>query len=276
MFYFKNWEKFCSAVIETDLICLRACDVILQRPNKGFIIFKHDVETKPSKALKLAEIENKYGIRGSYYVQANLLNNLKNVKVLQQIKNLGHEVSYHYDVLDANNGNFEKANQEFQKNLQIFENFGFEIKTVCQHGNPVKHRKGYSSNRDFFRRESIANQYHEISDIVVNFREHTGVNFSYISDAGYAWNIILDPENNDRITGDSNIKLKGFVDLLTELKKGKSIIVSTHPHRWKKSWLSIYLRIIVFKIIRRNVKVLSKNLVINKILNHFYFLAKKI
>lgn len=144
MFYYKNWKKFCSAVVKTNVTSLRASDIAVQNPGKQFVVFKHDVETNPTKALKLAEIENKHGIKGSFYVQAYLLNSPEHVKILQQIKHLGHEVSYHYDVLDANNGNFEKANIEFQHNLKKFENAGFDIKTVCQHGNPVKNRVEYS------------------------------------------------------------------------------------------------------------------------------------
>lgn len=276
MFYYKNWEIFCSAVANTKAITLRAFDIALKNPRKQFVVFKHDVETNPAKALRLAEIENKHGIKGSFYVQSYLLNNPKHVKTLQQIKHLGHEVSYHYDVLDANNGDFEKANIEFQQNIITFENAGFEIKTVCKHGNPVKNRVGYSSNRDFFRNKTIAKRYKEISDIVVNFRDITGADFTYISDAGYSWNIISDPENNDRIKGEPDIKLNGFADVLTELNHGKSIIISTHPHRWEKNRLSIYSKIALFKIVRSTVKTLSKNPLIKRILNHFYFLAKKI
>lgn len=276
MFYYKNWENFCSTVVKTVIISQRACDVSVNNSNKQFIVFKHDVETNPSKALKLAEIENKHGIKGSYYVQAYLLDNIENVKILQQIRNLGHEVSYHYDVLDANNGDFEKANSDFQENLQKFKDAGFEIKTVCQHGNPVKNRVGYSSNRDFFRNKSIAEQYKEISDIVVNFKEKTDTNYLYISDAGYVWNIISDPENNDRIKGDPDIKLRGFEEILAEINKGNSIILSTHPHRWKKTKTGIYLKITLFKTIRSSIKFLTKIPVIKNILNRFYFLAKRI
>jgi len=276
MFYYKNWDMFCSAVVKTNATSLRASDIALQNPSKQFIVFKHDVETNPSKALKLAEIEDRHGIKGSYYVQAYLLSSPEHLYILQQIQNLGHEVSYHYDVLDANNGDFEKANIDFQENLQKFEKAGFEIKTVCQHGNPLKNRVGYSSNRDYFRNKIIANQYKEISDIVVNFRENTGVNFTYISDAGYSWNIISDPENNDRIKGDPDIKLNGFSDVLTELNDGKSIIISTHPHRWQKSKIRIFLKISLFKTVRTSVEFLSKIPGIKNVLNKFYFLAKKI
>lgn len=276
MFYYQNWDNFCSSIEKISIAKISACDVSTNESPKQFIVFKHDVETNPQKALELAKIENKYGIKGSYYVQAYLLNSPVHVKILQAIKQLGHEVSYHYDVLDANDGDFEKANKEFQSNLKKFNALGFEIKTICQHGNPVKNRSGYTSNRDFFRNKEIAEQYKRILDIVVNFKIETRTDYLYISDAGYSWKIISDPENNDRIKGNPDIKLNGFKEIINEIEKGKSIILSTHPHRWKKSKIGIYLKIKLFKTVRSTVNLLSTIPFVKNILSHFYFLAKKI
>jgi len=224
----------------------------------------------------LAQIEKKHGIIGSFYVQAYLLNNNSNIKILKEIKELGHEVSYHYDVLDANNGDFIKANLDFKINLEKFNACGFKIETVCQHGNPVKKRIGYTSNRDFFRDKSIAQQYSSIADIVVNFKEKSGKNYLYISDVGYSWNIILNPENNDLIKHTSDIPIKNFSNILELLKKGESIILSTHPHRWEKSKICIYFKIGLYNIVRYFVSLISKIPLFKDILDRFYYLAKKI
>ena len=73
-----------------------------------------------------------------------------------------------------------------------------------------------------------------LSDIVVNFKEKTGVTYTYISDAGYSWNIIGDPENNDRSSEIPNTPLKGFSEILklinvtddaTVIRNGTIIIV---------------------------------------------------
>lgn len=276
MFYYKNWETFCAKVKYLNVEAIRARDVSEKYKTTQFIVFKHDVETNPSKALKLAQIENKYDINGSFYVQEYLLNNPSNVKILQEIRDLGHEVSYHYDVLDVNDGDFKKAKTEFQTNLEKFISNGFRIETVCQHGNPIKIRVGYTSNRDFFRNESIAQQYNDITDIVVNFKEKTGTKFLYISDAGYSWNIISDPENNDRVNEVPDVPLNGLNNVLDLLQKGNSIILSTHPHRWKKSKVTIHFKIRLFKTVRFFVRLISRVPVFKNVLSRFYFLAKKI
>jgi hypothetical protein len=273
MFYFKNWSKFCEAVSSTSIVPLKAQDVLSgKNSNTPFIVFKHDVETNPVSALKLAKIENKYNIRGTYYVQAYLLNNKKNVEILKSIQSLGHEVSYHYDVLDANDGDFDKANIEFKKNITVFESYGFEIKTVCQHGNPIKERINYNSNRDFLLKKEIADQYPYLADPVVNFKTKSKRKYIYISDFGYSWKIILNPESNDT----SNILLSGFSAIIDIINKGNSVILSTHPHRWEKYETVITLKIIFFKVIRTCALVGYKIPLFKKILNKFYFLAKNI
>jgi len=176
------------------------------------------VETDVKKAFEIAKIENKYGHRGSYYVQAYLLEDSANVELLKEMQNMGHEISYHYDVMDSCKGNIEKAIVEFDKNKQIFEKNSFLIKTLCQHGNPVIERVGYTSNRDFFRNSSIREKYNDIADIMVNFKESFSTDYLYFSDAGRTFKLIYDPINNDIINSDDkNIPFNSVDELLNGL-----------------------------------------------------------
>ena len=276
MFYYSNWDRFCSRISEIKVKAIRANELLNNNCSNQFIIFKHDVEANPIKALKLAKIEHKHGICGSYYVQGFLLEKPRNVEILKKIKDLGHEVSYHYDVLDANLGNFEKANRDFNTNVARFESFGFKIDTVCQHGNPVMNRVGYTSNRDFFRNRTISEQYSHIADIVVNFKEKTKAIYTYVSDAGYSWKLISDPENNDKGNTIPDIPIEGFNGILQMIKDGDSIILSTHPHRWKNSRVAIYWKIFFFRSVRSIVMLVRKLPFAEKILSRFYYLAKNI
>lgn len=276
MFYLKNWEKFCCEIEKYNINKLTAAEVLTRQINNQFIILKHDVETKPMLALLLAKIEHKFNIKGSFYVQAYLLDDPDNLAIFNEIQKLNHEVSYHYDVLDANNGDYDKAKLDFEYNLEKFHAAGFNVKTVCQHGNPVKKRVGYTSNRDFFRNHSIAQVFDGISDIVVNYKARLGSDYIYISDAGYQWSIISDPENNDRIIGDADRPLSGFKGIFDELNKGKSVIVSTHPHRWKKNRLEILGAIMIYKIIRYLANRARSVPFFYGVMNRFYYLAKKL
>ena len=276
MFIFREWENFCKRLNEDGINSVTASSVLENRPDKSFLILKHDVETNLNRALMFAKIENRYHHKGTYYIQGYLLHDEKNISIMKEIKNLGHEVSYHHDVMDSNNGDMYKAKEEFEHYIRLFENNGFTIKTVCQHGNPLVERNGYNSNRDFFRDLSIKTLFKDISEIMVNFRENIKLNYIYISDAGYGWKIINDPENNDIV--DSSYKDISLKDLneVAERIINSNVILSVHPHRWNSNKIRAKMKKKFFDKIKSIAKLFYKVPVIKKIMHRFYFLSKKI
>lgn len=275
-FVYKNWELFCIKLKEQNIITVTAIDVLNGVANDNYVILKHDVETKVSNAYAIAEIEYKYGHKGSYYVQAYLLRNDKNVELLRRIQEMGHEVSYHYDVLDSCKGDFDCALVEFKKNVDLFKSCGFDTITLCQHGNPIVERKGYTSNRDFFRNAVIQTLYPNMTDIMVDFKTKAKTEYKYISDAGRVFKIIFDPINNDIVNSDEkNIMIKNFNELL-ECVKHENCIISIHPHRWVKFVWLYKLRHIIFKVIKTFIKFAYRLPGIHKLINKYYYLAKKI
>jgi hypothetical protein len=274
-FIFKNWEKFCSDLKNAGIFSVTPARLLKENSRTRFLVLKHDVETDPSRALIMAEIENAHGHAGVYYVQAYLLDDKKNIEILQRIKELGHEVSYHHDVMDFCSGDIKKAGDEFERNAGIFKNAGFEIITVCQHGNPVIERKGYASNRDLFRNSAMADRFRNISEIMVNFKSRINADYQYISDAGYGWKIISDPENNDIVfSGNRDIPLPDLNAVLVTVKES-SCFISTHPHRWHESAFSAFFKDSLFRIVKTAAKLILKIPGMKKIMGRFYYLAKK-
>lgn len=275
IFTYKKWDNFCSRLIKADIKSIPANKV--GKSDQKYLVLKHDVETDVRKAYKMAQIEANYGHRGSYYVQAYLMQDKDNIKLLSEMQDMGHEISYHYDVLDSNKGNIDKAISEFEKNKTIFEQNGFILKTVCQHGNPVIERIGYTSNRDFFRNPKVKEKYPEISDIMVNFKQKHKTDYLYYSDAGRKFKLIFDPINNDVINSDDkNIPYENLDELYTVISKGGNIIISTHPHRWCNSAVIYTLKCGVFKLVKFCAKLLMKIPFCKKIMSRYYYLAKKI
>lgn len=277
MFYYKNWDDFCRKLINSRIILCTAEESLKLEKGTKFVVLKHDVETFVPNAYKLAMIEHKHGIRGSYYVQAYLLNDTENIRMLQEMQSWGHEISYHYDVLDAYAGDYVAAEVDFIQKSKVFADAGFQYGTICQHGNPVKNRVGYTSNRDFFRNSEIRSRYPQWVDMVVDYSKFTVSDYMYISDASYRWNIITEPETNDLHPEVKNKRIGGFDKLFLLIDKSKeSFIVSTHPHRWMDKAWKIGVKIIMFRIVR-NIVMLARHVPgIEWILNKFYFLAKKI
>lgn len=274
IFVYKNWGKFCEKLKENGFYCIPAKDVSKQC--KGYVVLKHDVETDVEKAYKLAEIECKAGHRGTYYIQAYLLHDLQNVELLKKMQEMGHEISYHYDVLDSCQGNLEKAILEFEENRKKFENYGFCIKTLCQHGNPIIERKGYTSNRDFFRSEKVQQLYPKLSDIMVNYKEAHQTEYLYFSDAGRQFKLIYDPLYNDIIkSDDKNIPYKNLEKLFGELNVSDNYIISIHPHRWTKSAGLYIVKTVIFLCVKNIAKIMMKIPFVEKLLSRYYYLAKK-
>lgn len=273
-FLIKRWVAFCQALAKAGRISIPAREVVAD--GGEFLVLKHDVETAVKKAYRMAEVEYRYGHRGSYYVQAYLLKESKNVALLSKMQRMGHEITYHHDVMDACHGDLARATEEFEANRMLFENAGFAVETVCQHGNPIVERVGYTSNRDFFRSAEIASAYPAITDIMVNFGVVRGVAFSYYSDAGRRFQLIYDPLTNDLVdSSDKNVPYENLTELLAAITQGNSI-VSTHPHRWERFGFVASLRALLFRCIRVAARLVAKIPFMRRFMSRYYHLAKKL
>ncbi len=111
--------------------------------NPSRIILRHDVEARYANALRMAQIEHKLNIRGSYYFR--IFNKKGNEAVIRQIAALGHEIGYHYDDLTACKGDHVKALLRFQKNLAYLRQFA-PVTTITMEGAPLSRH----DNRDLW------------------------------------------------------------------------------------------------------------------------------
>ena len=273
---FHNWSVFCKTLADANLLSVTAADA-LDKDKQPFAVLKHDVETNVKKAYRMAKIEHSLGHCGSYYVQAYLLNNEKNVEMLRQMQQMGHEISYHFDVMDSNHGDLNAAIAEFDANLSQFRKAGFPIKTLCQHGNPVVQRIGYTSNRDFFRSEQVQQRYPELCDIMVNYPEKLQNGYLYFSDAGRQFHLIFDPINNDREDStDKDIAYKNLDGVFSAFNKKANAIISVHPHRYTASAAAYSVKTFAFRAIRSCAKALLHIPVMKRLMEKYYYLAKKI
>lgn len=275
IFVYKKWDKFCAALKAKCIISIPACNI--EPSQSSYLVLKHDVETNVKYAYRIAQIEHNYGHRGSYYVQAYLLNDENNVQLLKKMQMMGHEISYHYDVMDSCKGNLDLAIKEFECNKQIFEANGFVINTVCQHGNPIVERIGYTSNRDFFRSDRVKKIYPEISDIMVNFQSSYNTDYIYYSDAGRCFKQIYDPLNNDIVdSAEKDVAYKNLDDVLEMIVCNSRNIISIHPHRWTQSAVFYAVKTLLFHVVKKMAKLMMKVPVLKKIMSRYYYIAKKI
>ena len=108
-------------------------------------------------------------------------------------------------------GGINKARSIFEANLDNFKHLGFNVITVCQHGNPTSD----FDNRDFFKDESVQMLYPELADIMVDFMDKIHHEYVYISDVGMNFKIVKDPIN----------RMRGNLDKYIELGDGAKKII---------------------------------------------------
>ena len=203
------------------------------------------------------------------------LRNPKSVDILKEIASLGHEVGYHYDVLDNNDGDKNNAIQEFREALSRFSDNGFTIKTVCPHGNPLKKRVGYSSNKDFFLDVEIQKSFKDIVDVYITFPDMFDKDYWYITDAGYAYSY-RDAKSTKTDATEEFFPLNDKDEIIKMIQDGQSMIISTHSHRYFCFGYIILIRISLYKTAKFVAKMLYKVRWGKYLIDKFYFIAKKI
>jgi len=83
----------------------------------SFLILRHDVDASLESALKMARVEQKLGIRSTYFVLFshkfyNLLEK-DSLTILREISELDHEIGLHYDV-----GTYESYGRDLMETLE--------------------------------------------------------------------------------------------------------------------------------------------------------------
>ncbi len=258
-FVYSEWDDFCKVLSDNGLRSVTSASVLQDAIadnscKKRFVTLKHDVEASPSKALDFARIEHKYGHCATYYVQAYLMTD-ENYQIFSQIHELGHEVSYHHDVMDGAKGDLRVAMAIYKENLDKFSRYGFDVKTVCQHGNPVSDY----ANRDFFRSDLVQNAFPDQADIMVDFMKKINQKYTYISDFGMSFKIVKDPIEVENLREeDKYVVLGDLMGVSTEIlaHPQESYIVSAHTHRYNESAFKAACRKAIFKAIRRVARVM--------------------
>ncbi|MGH1331520.1 MAG: hypothetical protein ACRBBK_11620 [Paracoccaceae bacterium] len=277
MITFRRYQSFLEGLSAQGIQAIRVNQIAEKSNADKLLVIKHDVEAKLPLALKLARIENECGHKATYYFQGELLLQDEATDILREIAELGHETAYHYDVLDACDGDYEKARVEFERyKLLIEQQSGQTLRTVCPHGNPTKVRKGWRSNKDFFRNADIRAAYPNISDIVVDF-DRMVPDGTYLSDAGFKLRRIGNISGND-FSNETAIMDGAAVDwsLIGRLvASGSGVVLSVHSHRLRDSELSIWLLKNRMKFLRNGYRVAKQIPFVKFLASKMYSQARK-
>jgi hypothetical protein len=198
-----------------------------------FVVLRHDVDRKPANALDMARLEAQAGQSATYYVRA--IDKTFDPEILATIEDLGHEVGYHYEDLDAADGDLAASHDSFADNLARFRDH-VTVDTVCMHGNPLTPH----DNRDMWESRSPA-EYGLVGEgyLSVDFTDVT-----YFTDTNRTW---YDEKTvvNDRPVGANGktVQVRSTDDLqsLLSTRDVDTVYILTHPNRWADSYPELVL-----------------------------------
>jgi len=208
------------------------------------LILRHDVDKKPQNSLKTAQLQHQLGVKGTYYFRA--VPESFDVKIIQQIATLGHEIGYHYEDLTICKGDYEKAIAHFELWLEKLRKY-YPVKTVCMHGSPLSK----------WDNRKLWDQY-DYQDYGIVAEPYFDIDFNkvfYITDTGRKW----DGEKvsvRDKVRSKFNLSFHSTDDLITAFETGKmpnQIIQNIHPQRWTNNRLE-WMQELMMQGIKNRVK----------------------
>lgn len=105
--------------------------------DKNQIILRHDVDFSLEKAYEMAEIENSFGVKATYFIliTSNFYNvlNKKSKKIIKKIIQLGHNIGLHYDEMNYDDESLE-IKDIINSEVNILESiFEIKISSVSMH-----------------------------------------------------------------------------------------------------------------------------------------------
>lgn len=191
-----------------------------QNPKGNAVVLRHDVDRKIQNSLKMAQLENEMGISSSYYFRYP---STFKPKCIKKIRDLGHEVGYHYEVLSRAKGDYEKAVRRFQYELGEFRNI-CEINTLCMHGSPLSKY----DNRDLWKKYDFRD-FDILGEAYLSLVDKSLV---YLTDTGRNWG--GKRSLRDAMPGARPVPVETTDDLIAWIGASQNgrLYLTVHPERW--------------------------------------------
>jgi len=205
------YQELLESLMEANYVIITVEEYFALKEQGPFVVLRHDVDRRPQNALRMAELETAMGINSTYYFRKSTYNE----QIILNLDMWGHEVGYHYEIMDKAKGDIGLAHAIFNAELEILRAW-VPVKTCAAHGNPLTKY----DNREFFEYFD-PEQFGLVGNITPAYGKSTGV--PYVTDTG---------------RGNSRFNLKDIQfdfgrftaqDLIT---KRRNFLLSIHPERW--------------------------------------------
>jgi len=226
-FTLSKYRELCQCMVGSGYSVLRVRDYLCKRgAGDDIVILRHDVDRRPEKALQMALLESELGITSTYYFR--MTEGVFKPGLIREIASLGHEIGYHYEVLDKARGDMEKAVELFRAELSELRRI-VDVETVAMHGNPLSTwvNSDIWLAREFEEFELLGDPY-----LSIDYGE-----VAYLSDTGRSWDgrySVKDVVNRVRR---GRLRTTDDVIGVFRLRGFSKVCVIAHPSRWNEALL---------------------------------------
>jgi hypothetical protein len=236
-FTLEKYEALCESTINSGYIIKTVSSYLSyldrdKNDNKdvsdgNYVIIRHDVDRMIDKAVRMANLEYRKDIKTTYYFRKSGFLHRGRIKAISE---MGHEIGYHYEVLDEAKGNNELAIKFFEAELDELRQIA-DVKTICMHGNPLTKWV----NRDLWK-------YYDYRNYGLQGEAYLSLpGVPYFSDTGRIW------DNSRKIKDISLLSLAeknkhqdrvvNTDDLIRLINKHgfTTLYLTVHPNRWSNN-----------------------------------------
>lgn len=229
--------------------------VALKQSGVSFSL-RHDVDKCPERSLQTAKVEHELGLVATYYFRIVACSNVP--AMITAIRDLGHEIGYHYEDLTLADGDITRAYDLFTEHLTYFRTF-YPVHKICMHGSP----KSPYDSKDLWKHYD----YHTFG---VDYEPYLDEDYNhtfYLTDTGRCWDgykvSVRDkiPIHQDRWNAEGLVfhSTNNVIDALNARNKqlmAYHLLITTHPQRWTDNgfaWLK--------ELVMQNLKNIVKRLI---------------
>ena len=186
------------------------------------VLLRHDVESSPAQARRMAEVERARGLAATYFFRVKRRS--YDLSVIGPIAAMGHEIGYHYETMSQARGDSARAVALFGAALRTLRAHA-PVRVASMHGSPMLPW----DNRDVWRAASpadfglVGEAYRDVDYTVVR----------YFSDTGRTWH----PSRynvRDRLAASPEVVAETTDELIRWLAAPgpRQVSILTHPERW--------------------------------------------
>jgi hypothetical protein len=198
------------------------------RATAGCVI-RHDVDRRPANAVRMAQLEHDRGVHTTYYFR--VVGEAFDLRAMERVASLGHEVGYHYEDLSLARGDMALALESFGRHLQTLRKH-LDVRTAAMHGSPLSR----FNNLDMWKSATLE-QFGLVAEafLTVDYRR-----VPYFTDTGRDWSghgANLRDRPPTAALPPPDIRTTAALAAHVRRSADHALAISAHPERWDNAVL---------------------------------------